>query len=33
MHARKTGALIRAAAVAGAIMAGGDDAAVTAVDA
>jgi geranylgeranyl pyrophosphate synthase len=31
MHARKTGALIRAAAVSGAIMAGGDDAAVAAV--
>jgi geranylgeranyl pyrophosphate synthase len=33
MHARKTGALIRAAAAAGAIMAGGDAAAVAAVDA
>ena len=33
MHARKTGALIRAAAVAGAIMGGGDDNAVDAVDA
>jgi len=33
MHARKTGALIRAAAVSGAIMAGGEDAAVAAVDA
>jgi geranylgeranyl pyrophosphate synthase len=33
MHARKTGALIRAAATAGAVMAGGQDAAVTAVDA
>jgi len=32
MHARKTGALIRAAAVAGAIMGGGDDAAIAAVD-
>jgi geranylgeranyl diphosphate synthase type II len=32
MHAKKTGALIRAAAVAGAIMAGGEDDAVTAVD-
>jgi geranylgeranyl diphosphate synthase type II len=32
MHGRKTGALIRAAAVAGAIMAGGDDAAIAAVD-
>jgi geranylgeranyl diphosphate synthase type II len=32
MHARKTGALIRAAAVAGAVMAGADDAVVTAVD-
>jgi geranylgeranyl diphosphate synthase, type II len=31
MHARKTGALIRAAALAGAIMAGGDDAAAGAV--
>src|SRR5688572_22840933 len=31
MHARKTGALIRASAVSGAIMAGGDDAAVAAV--
>ena len=31
MHARKTGALIRAAATAGAVMAGGQDAAVTAV--
>ena len=33
MHARKTGALIRAAAVAGAIMAGAPDASVAAVDA
>jgi len=33
MHARKTGALIRAAAVAGAVMAGADDAATAAVDA
>jgi len=33
MHARKTGALIRAAAVAGAIMGGGRDAAVAAIDA
>jgi geranylgeranyl pyrophosphate synthase len=32
MHARKTGALIRAAAVSGAIMAGGDDRAVEAID-
>lgn len=32
MHARKTGALIRAAAVAGAIMGGGDDAEIRAVD-
>jgi geranylgeranyl pyrophosphate synthase len=32
MHARKTGALIRAAATMGAIMAGASDAAVTAVD-
>jgi len=32
MHARKTGALIRASAVAGAIMAGGDDARVDAID-
>ena len=32
MHARKTGALIRAAAVAGAIMAGGGDTVVQAVD-
>jgi geranylgeranyl pyrophosphate synthase len=32
MHARKTGALIRAAAVAGAIIAGGGDAVVHAVD-
>lgn len=32
MHARKTGALIRAAASAGAIMAGGDDSLVDAVD-
>jgi geranylgeranyl diphosphate synthase, type II len=32
MHARKTGALIRAAAVSGAIMAGGDAAATDAVD-
>lgn len=31
MHGRKTGALIRAAAVAGAIMGGGDDAAIDAV--
>jgi len=33
MHARKTGALIRASAVSGAVMAGGDDGAVAAVDA
>ena len=33
MHARKTGALIRAAAFAGAVMAGAPDAAVAAVDA
>ena len=32
MHARKTGAMIRASAVAGAIMAGADEALVTAVD-
>ena len=32
MHARKTGALIRASAVAGAIMGGGEDAAIRAVD-
>jgi geranylgeranyl diphosphate synthase type II len=32
MHARKTGALIRAAAVGGAVMAGAGDAAVTAID-
>ena len=32
MHLRKTGALIRAAAVSGAIMAGGDDDTVDAVD-
>jgi geranylgeranyl pyrophosphate synthase len=32
MHARKTGALIRAAAVSGAVMAGGDDAIVEAVE-
>jgi len=32
MHARKTGALIRAAAVSGAIMAGGDEAQVRAID-
>ncbi len=32
MHARKTGALLRAAATLGAIMAGADDATVTAVD-
>ena len=32
MHARKTGALIRAAAVAGAIMGGGSDAEIQAVD-
>ncbi len=32
MHARKTGALIRASAAAGAIMGGGDDSAVAAVD-
>ena len=32
MHARKTGALIRAAAVAGAIMGGGSDEAIAAVD-
>jgi geranylgeranyl pyrophosphate synthase len=33
MHALKTGALIRASAVSGAIMAGGDEALVTAIDA
>jgi geranylgeranyl pyrophosphate synthase len=33
MHARKTGALIRAAAVAGAVMAGADAAATAAIDA
>jgi geranylgeranyl diphosphate synthase, type II len=33
MHARKTGALIRASAVSGAVMAGGSDDAVAAVDA
>ena len=33
MHARKTGALIRASAVAGAIMGGGSDRAVAAIDA
>jgi geranylgeranyl pyrophosphate synthase len=32
MHARKTGALIRASAVAGAIMAGASDAEVAAID-
>ena len=32
MHARKTGALIRASAVSGAIMAGGDEAAIAAAD-
>ena len=32
MHAKKTGALIRAAAVAGAIMGGGNDSAVDAID-
>ena len=32
MHARKTGAVIRAAAVSGAVMAGAEEAAVTAVD-
>jgi geranylgeranyl pyrophosphate synthase len=32
MHGRKTGALIRASAVSGAIMAGGDDDAVAAID-
>lgn len=32
MHARKTGALIRAAAVSGAVMAGGDDQTIEAVD-
>ncbi|MEQ1757047.1 MAG: polyprenyl synthetase family protein [Vicinamibacterales bacterium] len=32
MHARKTGALIRASAVAGAIMGGGDDEAVASID-
>ena len=31
MHARKTGALIRAAAVAGAVMAGGDEARIAAI--
>jgi farnesyl diphosphate synthase len=33
MHARKTGALIRAAAVSGAVMAGGDAPALAALDA
>ena len=33
MHAKKTGALIRASAVSGAIMGGGSDGAVTAIDA
>ena len=32
MHARKTGAIIRASAVSGAVMAGGSEAAVTAID-
>ncbi len=32
MHARKTGAMIRAAAVSGAVMAGAEEAAVTAID-
>ncbi len=32
MHAKKTGAIIRAAAVSGAVMAGGDDAHVAAID-
>jgi len=32
MHARKTGAVIRASAVSGAVMAGADEAAVTAID-
>jgi geranylgeranyl pyrophosphate synthase len=32
MHARKTGAIIRAAALSGAVMAGADDAAASAVD-
>jgi geranylgeranyl diphosphate synthase type II len=32
MHARKTGAMIRASAVAGAIMAGGNDSATSAID-
>ena len=32
MHARKTGALIRASAVCGAVMAGGDEASIAAVD-
>jgi geranylgeranyl pyrophosphate synthase len=32
MHARKTGAIIRASAVSGAVMAGADESAVTAVD-
>src|SRR6185295_2843069 len=32
MHARKTGALIRASAVSGAVMAGAGEAAVTAID-
>jgi geranylgeranyl diphosphate synthase, type II len=32
MHARKTGAIIRASAVSGAVMAGGEETAVTAVD-
>src|SRR5262249_23614383 len=33
MHARKTGALIRAASVLGAVVAGGDDATIAAIDA
>jgi geranylgeranyl pyrophosphate synthase len=32
MHARKTGAIIRASAVSGAVMAGASEAAVTAID-
>ncbi len=32
MHAKKTGALIRAAAIAGAIMGGGDEAQISAID-
>jgi geranylgeranyl diphosphate synthase type II len=32
MHARKTGAIIRASAVSGAVMAGGEESAVTAID-